>query len=76
MRFRRSSTLIRWETDTLTKFRKRLLRWRLSKTDAFPISVDGRKDRKRMFSVMNIQVRFRVLIFLVQTILFRYMQTK
>ena len=54
MRFRRSSTLIRWKTDTLTHenggFRKRLPRWRLSKTDAFRISVDERKRRKRMFS--------------------------
>ena len=54
MRFRRSSTLIRWKTDTLTHenggFRKRLPRWRLSKTDAFRISVDGRKRRKRRFS--------------------------
>ena len=49
MRFRRSSTLIRWKTDTLTHknggFRKCLPRWRLSKTDAFRISVDGRKRR-------------------------------
>ena len=54
MRFRRSLTLIQWKTDTLTHdnggIRKRLSRWRLSKTDAFRISVDGRKRRKRMFS--------------------------
>ena len=55
MCFRRSSTLIRWKTDTLTHaenggFRKRLPRWRLSKTDAFFISVDERKRRKRRFS--------------------------
>ena len=54
MRFRRSSTLIRWQTDTLTHenggFRNRLPRWRLSTTDAFRISVDGRKRRKRRFS--------------------------
>ena len=43
MRFRR------WKTDTLTHenggFRKRLPRWRLSKTDACRISVDGRKRK-------------------------------
>ena len=54
MRFRRSLTLIRWKTDTLSHenggFRKRLPRWKLSKTDAFRISVDGRKRRKRRFS--------------------------
>ena len=39
----------RWKTDTLMHengaFRKCLPRWRLSKTDAFRISVDGRKRR-------------------------------
>ena len=49
IRFRRSSTLMRWKTDTLSHenggFRKRLQRGRRSKTDAVRVSVEGRKRR-------------------------------
>ena len=63
MRFRRSSTLIRWEKDTLSHenggFRKRLPSWRLSKTDAFRISVDGRKRFENASVDADICIRFR-----------------